>query len=311
MRNYSDKLYIDGVDAFDTYGVFVAEGEYAEVVEFPKFKTVESTEWPEEDGEEYDLLDPAFDSRNIDIEFYFTSKTGASDLFAALSEGESYHTFYFVDLERTYTWRMSKTSSLSLNVRMGKFKLTFVEDYCSTPSGTPYELGETEVWEQGYTIDGYDFSQFGVWVLEDTDASLLTPPKVRANLEVDNKYVSGIVYDDTETIFESDTVTVTALINCDGYDEFRTRWDALFSVVLQPEERTLTADSNVAGQEITCFYQQVTVKKFKEIRGRIWCQFEIKFTTTDYRPAEGFVYLIAEDGTYLTTEDGYLMITKY
>lgn len=311
--SYSGKLYIDGEDAMLTHGIFVADGSYTDIIALPKFKTVDSTEWPDEDGEEYDLLEPVLADRSIDIEFYFTNADLAKELFAVLTDGDSaYHTFYFAEIDYTLTLRMSKASSFNLNYKLGKFKLTLNDDFPAVPEGTPYELGETEVWQQGYTLDDYDFSQFGVWVLGDTDDELRMPPKVRSNLEIDNTYVAGVTYDDAQVVFESRETTITCLIDCDGIDEFWTRWNALFYVLLQPEERTFS--STTVGDTFTCFYNSVKVKKFTFVGGKVWCQFELNLTNTGYRPESSYEFLASEDDYYIVTEDGqkvYIYIGDY
>ena len=44
------KLYVDGKDAFATWGVFVVSGGWNELLAYPKLKEVESNDWQEEDG---------------------------------------------------------------------------------------------------------------------------------------------------------------------------------------------------------------------------------------------------------------------
>ena len=52
------KLFIDGLDAFSEYGIFVEQYGYKALVQMPSFKKLSSTEWPEYDGEEVDLSAP-------------------------------------------------------------------------------------------------------------------------------------------------------------------------------------------------------------------------------------------------------------
>ena len=53
------KLFIDGLDAFSEYGIFVEQYGYKALVQMPSFKKLSSTEWPEYDGEEVDLSAPS------------------------------------------------------------------------------------------------------------------------------------------------------------------------------------------------------------------------------------------------------------
>ena len=61
------KLFIDGLDAFSEYGIFVEQYGYKALVQMPSFKKLSSTEWPEYDGEEVDLSAPLLDSKTFAI----------------------------------------------------------------------------------------------------------------------------------------------------------------------------------------------------------------------------------------------------
>ena len=98
------RLYIDGTDAFDEYGVFVEQYGYKALIQLPPFKNIDSTEWPEHDGEEYDLSAPVLDTKTFAISFCITDITSASDLFELLSD-KSYHTFNFTELGKSYKLR--------------------------------------------------------------------------------------------------------------------------------------------------------------------------------------------------------------
>lgn len=63
------KLFIDGLDAFSEYGIFVEQYGYKALVQMPSFKKLNSTEWPEYDGEETDLSNPILDSKTFSIPF--------------------------------------------------------------------------------------------------------------------------------------------------------------------------------------------------------------------------------------------------
>ena len=91
------KLFIDGLDAFSEYGIFVEQYGYKALVQMPSFKKLNSTEWPEYDGEETDLSNPILDSKTFSIPFCITDILSASDLFEVLSDG-AYHIFDFAEL---------------------------------------------------------------------------------------------------------------------------------------------------------------------------------------------------------------------
>ena len=49
------RLYIDDIDAFAAWGVYLQDGSGKAVVQMPPMKAVDTTEWAEYDGLEADL----------------------------------------------------------------------------------------------------------------------------------------------------------------------------------------------------------------------------------------------------------------
>ena len=188
------RLYIDGTDAFDEYGVFVEQYGYKALIQLPPFKNIDSTEWPEHDGEEYDLSAPVLDTKTFAISFCITDITSASDLFELLSD-KSYHTFNFSEIGKTYKLRLVSNGSLSSRIHLGKLSLSFADDFPEPDQDTPYSTGAEDVHQSGYELDGIDFSRFGVYVLDGSDDSILKAPNVRPNLTIDIKSVAGVSYD--------------------------------------------------------------------------------------------------------------------
>ena len=74
-------LFIDGRDAYVEYGIFVEQYGYKQLIQFPSFKKLESTDWPEEDGIEVDLTATKLDTRRLQIQFCISNVRYAEDLF--------------------------------------------------------------------------------------------------------------------------------------------------------------------------------------------------------------------------------------
>ena len=257
------RLYIDGTDAFDEYGVFVEQYGYKALIQLPSFKSIDSTEWPEYDGEEYDLSAPVLDTKTFAISFCITDITSASDLFELLSD-KSYHTFNFTELGKTYKLRLVSNGSLSSKIRLGKLSLSFADDFPEPDHDTPYATGAEDVHQSGYELDGIDFSRFGVYVLDGSDDSILKAPNVRPNLTIDIKSVAGVSYDGENVFYEAKDVTLKLLIRAANVTVFWKRWNSLFTELLKPEERSLYLDKTV--EEFDCFYKKNTVSKFDIMR---------------------------------------------
>lgn len=287
------KLLIDGIDAFIEYGVSVARYGYKQVIQMPSFKKLDSTDWPDDDGIETDLTDPQLDTRNLQIEFNITNIRYAEDLFDELSQG-SYHDFNFCELKKTYRLRMTQNNKFSSLIKLGTITLTFADDFPVVPTGTHYLLGETEVQQVGYEIDGLDISQFGAWVLKDTDTNIRKAANTKENLKVSAKNSTGLKYDGSAAYFKTKDVAVKLLIDAPDIDEFWKRWNALFALLLQPESRLLFYRE--LETEYDCYYKSNSVSKFDILRnGKVWCEFSVTLTFTNYRPSGQYMLLAHED----------------
>lgn len=306
------KLYIDGKDAFDRYGVFVEQYGYKTLVQVPAFKSIESTEWPEYDGEDYDLSAPVLDSKEFSVPFCIIDVWLAGDLFKILSD-KSYHEFQFVDLGKTYKLRLVNNGSLSSKIKLGKLSLNFADDFPEIPEETPYAKKAEDVRQSGYELDGIDFSRFGVYVVNGADNNIQKAPKVRANLTIDTKTLPGIDYDDENVTYEAKDVTLPLLIRAKDISIFWERWNSLFTVLVKPEERVLYVDNTA--EDYKCFYKKNTVSKFEILRnGRVWCEFSIILTFTDSRPTGLYETLATELGELVITEDNeecYINLNRY
>lgn len=325
------KLFIDGSDALLIYGVFVENGGYKSLIQLPAFKKIDSTEWPEHDGEEVDLTAPVLDSKTFSMQFCVTDIDNAENLFDDLATG-AYHTFYFTDLDKSYKLRMTSNGTFSSFIKLGKLTLSFADDFPTIPTGTYYKYGKSGIRQSGYEIDGIDFSQFGSYVLSGSDDAIRKAPNIRSNLTVDTSSIAGVLYDDDYVTFKTKDVALKVLINTDNINEFWKRWNSLFAIVLQPQARSFYFSA--LGNEYECYYKSSSISKFEILRnGHVWCEFtltlvffscrpvgsELLLATEDYdwviteetedparikiKPKGHLVLLISEDGEYIVTED--------
>lgn len=273
------KLFIDDRDALLIYGLFVEKGGYKSLIQMPSFKKIDSTEWPEYDGEEVDLTAPVLDSKTFSIQFCITDIDLAEILFDKLATG-AYHTFAFTDLGgKTYKLRMTSNGSFSSFVKLGKLTVSFADDFPKIPTGDYYRYGKSDIRQSGYKLDGIDFSQFGSYVLRDSDNAVRKAPNVRPNLTVDTSSIAGVLYDDDYVTFKTKDVALKILINADSINEFWKRWNSLWAIVLQPEARSFYFPA--LGNEYECYYKSNSVSKFEILRnGHVWCEFSVVLTFT-------------------------------
>lgn len=295
------KLFIDGNDAFIEYGVFVERYGYKALIQAPPFKSVDSTEWDEYDGAEYDLSEPVLDSKTFAIAFCITDITSASDMFELLSD-KAYHTFDFRELGKTFRLRLTSNGSLSSKVKLGKMSLSFSDDFPTPDAADPYPERASDVRQSGYELDDIDFARFGVYILNGTDDNILKAPNVRQNLTIDTNGEAGVTYDDEVVMYRPKDVVVKMLIRANDVTTFWKRWNSLFTALIKPETRRLYIDKTV--EEFDCFYKKCSVSKFDILRnGRVWCEFSVTMTFTNSRPTGNYALLVTEDDELVLTED--------
>lgn len=295
------RMLVDGEDAYTEYGVFVEQYGYKALIQMPSFKKLESTEWPEYDGEEVDLSSPVLDTKTFNIQFCVTNVRYAEDFFNDLSNG-SYHDFYFADLKKTYRLRMTSNGSFTSFYMVGKLTLSFADDFPVVPDENHYDFGDSGVIQFGYELDGVDLSQFGAYVLKGTDDSLRKTPNVRANLSVSTSDKAGTEYDGQNVIYKSKDTTIKLLINTKDIDTFWKCWNSLFTILLKPESRTFLFGDMDATYE--CHYKSNSVTKFEVMNsGHVWCEFSLVLTFTNCRPISQYMLLATEDEDWVVTED--------
>ncbi len=303
------RFILDGVDAYNNYGLYVKDEGLSTLIQMPSFKTVETYDWHEENGVEADLSAPVLNSRQITIAFYITDRDWAEDLIADLSDG-SYHEFYFPLLRRTYTLRLASNGTFS-NIRgasASQVSLTFVEDTPALPSmpdGMPLPYGSSGVNQNGYEIDSADLSQFGAWVVAGTDETIYKASSVKGNLSVASQYSAGAKYDPKNVRFKTRDMTLHLHIKTSTIEEFWDKWDALFATLMQPDEREFYFNGN--GNYYRCYYKSNSVSKFLLRDDMVWCDFTVALTCLDYQPITEWLLLAAEDNenrAFIITEDG-------
>ena len=295
------KLLIDNSDAFLDFGVYVEDGGLKQLIQFPSFKTIESTNWPDEDGEEYDLTAPVLDTRTLQVSFCISNVLYAEKLFDSLSQG-AYHDFYVPALGRTWKLRMTTNGSFSSHVTLGKLTLTFADDFPKVPTASPLDFGESGVAQFGYKLDGVDMSQFGAYILQGSHNDLRKAPQVKQNLTITAKGSAGVKYDAHKVYFKPKDVSLNLLIKSSTVEAFWERYDALFAVLLQPQERKFYVEETDA--EYECFYNKMSVQSLHLLPdGGVWCQFTVTLRFTSSRPTARYIILATEDNEIVLTEE--------
>ena len=269
------KTFIGGTDIYTAFGAFVTDGGYEDLAQFPPLKAVESNDWFEDDGIEADLSEPVLDTRNVSISFAFIRKP-VEAFVSALSDA-GYHSFQFVEIGRTFSLRLVSAGNPTVCNGLTLVTMTFADDfpledyeYVSPVAGA----GNGD----GYTIDGKNLIEYGVRILEGTQAQMERIPAVKTALLRDVSIVPGVIYDsEAKLTFKSRDLSLYCLMRSPDLATFWRNHDALLYDLVKPEERILSG----AGKTFRCYYKDMKINEFMPLNG-VWMKFTLNLTITGY-----------------------------
>jgi hypothetical protein len=310
------RLYIDGYDAYDMWGVYVTKDGWNELIAFPPLKTIDTNDW-QEDGVEPDLESPALDAHEVQLKLAVSGGlfTGFFDLVDLLSDG-AYHEFNGVSIGRTYRLRLVSTPNYKDVRNLEVVTLKMADDF--PLRGYTYEAPANSCIpsSEEYDIDGIWLSDYGIRVLSGTLDEIKKNAEIKKNLLRNIGTASGAYYDG-EMVYETDEsgnkilvdknvryktkeVKLTCLMRANNLEELWRNWDALLYNLVRPDERNLYCRE--LEETFPFYYKSCTVSEFYPT-DKIW----LKFTVTvvffkDFRISSD-VILCTEDGTPIYTED--------
>ncbi len=229
------KLLIDGRDAYTTFGVFVADGGYNGLVQYPSLKTPDSNNWPEQDGIEVDLSDPKLDSKTFSMKFAGTLYFSVRNLIDYLSD-EAYHEFDFREIGIVRTIRLTDNADRHTVDPLKTFTLNFADDYPFADCTYKTPVRVTNCWQTGFEIDGKSLSDYGIWIVNGTHDDILKSPSVKQNLLVNIPSINGAMYDGEDVFFQAKDVKIKCHIKAD-INTFWRNYNALLYDLIRPGDR--------------------------------------------------------------------------
>lgn len=276
-------LYIDGVDAYTSYGISLSDVAYDDLVCFPKLKPIAFNDWHERNGIEPDLSAPVIEAKDVTTPFYVQDvQSGYKRFIDALTDG-AYHSFNFDKIGLTKELRLKSCGEINSVQGLGSFQLTFSDD--QPMSGYSYNAPESKLEPFGdYFLDGVDFASYGIRMLRGTMDSVLKSPNVKENLKTDISVVPGITYDgkfmigenpipNKNVTFQSKEVQLRCLMRASGSEEFWNNRNALVYDLTKAGERILNVTK--IHKEIPCFYKDCSVSCFYPDNGKFWFEFNL------------------------------------
>lgn len=299
----TERLYIDGDDAYAKWGVFVVDQGYNELIAYPPMKSVDYTDWHEEDGIEADLSAPQLDTKEAQLKI--ACHTGYKSLceFIGYLCNNSYHIFDCRSIGRIYKLRLTQEPNLTLDVynALDFITLKFADDF--PLQGYTYTAPNSVVAPYAdYLLDERLLTDYGVRVLAGSFGEIVKTPQVKTNLLRNISTMPGAIYDGSSVALKSKDVKVRCLMRANSLPELWRNYDALLYDLTRPGERGLEVKR--LGQSFPCCYKGATVNTFYPT-DKIWLDFSLTLTfTRDFRINNNLILLAAEDGSIIITENG-------
>lgn len=294
-------LYVDGIDVYGQFGLYVVAGGWNELVAMPPLKAVTANDWQEEDGIEADLSAPVLNTREVSVKFAVKNAlSGLPDFLDHLSDG-AYHTFSCEEIGRSYRLRLTQQPNMKSARILGQVTLKFADDF--PLDGYTYIAPDSEMkYDESYTVDGIPLSIYGVRVLKGTFDEVLKSSAVKQNLLRNISVLPGANYDgDGSVTFKSKDVKLQCLLRAESLDILWRNYNALLYDLVRPGERLLGV--NTLRQSFPFYYKSCQVTKFFP-EGRIWMQFYMTVTFThDFRIYKHEKYLSVRPETLWIVDD--------
>lgn len=296
------KLYIDTIDVFAKFGVFILEGGYASFLEYPALKQPDKNSWWEDDGIEPDLTAPVLDTREFSVKFGAIGIEADPEGFIyLLTNTGAYHTVLITDLNKTFTLRLVSNPDFSNYETFFEFSLQFADDYPLKDYALYVAPTSTSVPTSLYDLDTKNLSLYGIRMLEGTLSDLYKTPAVKSNLLTNITSKSGATYDGQNVRLQEKDITLKCLLIAPTITEFWANYNALLYDLTRAGERELYVDDLC--EAFLFFYKNSNINSFS-ISGKVWCVFNLTLTVITFKVGETEFILSAEEGSLITTEDG-------
>lgn len=304
------RLYIDGTDMYEAYGVWITEGGYDGLLSFPALVEPDKNVWPEEDGIEVDLENPVLSGKELTIPLVASDPAMDVDEFIAYVARPGYRTVRVPALGREWRLRLlSEPGRVTYGRtadRLVSLSLRFADDFPMREDTYPAaQGGGVLIPGSSYSLDGVPLDTYGVMVEEGRD-SVLRSAAVRQNLTRRFSTMDGVLYDADTVVFEGKDVTFKCCLVTDTIERFWRCYTAFFNDLIRPGERSLGYAGT--GRSYGCYYKSTSGWTLAGLSGRVVVEFSLTLAFTAFVASGGSVYLLAtEDDFLVSTEDDALV----
>lgn len=275
------RIYIDDIDIYTTYGLYVVESGYNGLIEWPALKPVDFNDWHERDGIEPDLSAPVLDKHEFTLSLAGRTPRAKADAFiATFGNNGAYHTLRSDEILRQYDVRLVSADPVDEQCGICFVTITLADDF-PLKGYTPLAPRSTIAPYNDYAIDDKLFTDYGANILEGSLAEITRTPDVKTNLERSVASLPGLMYDAEVVRYKEYDATLHCLMRAQTLTELWRNYDALLYNLVQPEPRYIGVSA--VSKRYPCYYQSQRVNRFYGT-GKIWLEFEITvkvFTTPE------------------------------
>lgn len=297
-------VYIDGVNIWDQYGVWITRGGYDELLTFPALKEPASNDWPDEDGIEVDLSNPVLADKEVSITFLASKREIDAVDFIEFISSAGYRTLRVESLGREWSLRLLSQPENRIYRAATPFTLRFAQDIPVRGIDIGYDPGVPVV-RSSYEIDGISLDKYGI-IVDSARDEVLKSPTAKIGMSRDIQTVDGVIYDAGQIVFNAKEVPFKCRLKASSMEHFWQCYDAFFADLIKSGERTLYVD--YTGEEYPCHYRRSSGFDILTLSGQVMVQFTFTLVFTVFR-VSGTEYLLASEDDYLiTTEDDEFFI---
>ena len=245
-------MKINNINIQTTYHTYLLEGNYKDLLCFPSLKKLNSNDWAEYYGKEYDTDDPQLDTLSISLSF--VTKSNQYNAFISFLSSQTYNDFHFEELNKSFQLRFVGVRKAKKEQGYITYEATFAND---TPlQGYTYIAPNDTLPPSGFAIDTIDLSKYGIYLLEENESNLLKSYEVKEHLTTTSSAIAGVKYAEHNNIFKERTIELHCYMK-QPTNRFWKLYEALLYNLSQRGERTI----NAFGSTFKAIFQKANVKE--------------------------------------------------
>lgn len=287
--------YIDNVDIYESFGVFIADNGYDELFYFPEIVQPDVNDWGDQHGIEADLNEPRLQPGELTVSFAVLNANWRN--FFEFITTPGIRSVNVPPLGRTWNLRVKEMPLLESYNNTSLLSVRFVEDETAIPSDYP-AANKTGLLKSVISTDGTSWDKYGIIVSGGLD-DLSRSPAVKSNLTRTSLYMNGQIYDSGSVYFTDKQVTFKCVLNAVQISEFWELYNAFFGDLLQPGLRKI----GYGGRTFDAYYQRTGNWRILSLAGEVIVEFDLTLRFAAFM-VDGDVHLLsAENDRLIVTED--------